>query len=154
MKTLLRTLPFLCAMVVLTATLIAGDAKHGLTTVDRAWAKAMIANDAAACAALYAEDAVLVLPGTGQIKGRKAIEAAYAGWMAQVKVLDARITHSEYRSAGDLSTGWGTWKVVSEPRAGGAAITETGSFTAVAAKKNGRWMYLSDHASADPAPSK
>lgn len=153
MKTL-RAIAPLCLVLLLATTLMAGDSKHGLMTIDRAWAKAMMANDPAACAALYAEDAVLVLPGTGPIRGRKAIEAAYAGWMTQVKVLDAAITQSEYRSAGNLSTGWGTWKVVSEPKGGGAPITETGSFTAVAAKKNGRWMYLSDHASADPAPSK
>jgi ketosteroid isomerase-like protein len=82
-------------------------AEHGLMTVDSAWVKAMLANDAEACAALYADDAVLVLPGTGPIKGRKAIAEAYAGWLKEFKVTDARLTDGEYRSAGTISSGWG-----------------------------------------------
>lgn len=127
---------------------------HGLMTVDKAWVKAMIANDPVACAALYAEDAVLVLPGTGAIRGRKAIAAAYAAWMKDVKVLDATIIDSHYASGGDVSGGWGAWRMTSVPRAGGEPATETGTWSAVAVKKDGVWMYASDHASADPAAPK
>ena len=128
--------------------------KHGLTTVDGAWVKAMLANDAAACAALYADDAVLVLPGSGAIKGKKAIADAYAGWLKDVKVTDAAVMDSHYRSAGHVSAGWGAWKVTTVPKAGGAPTTETGTWSAVAVEKDGAWKYVSDHASADPPPAK
>lgn len=156
MKKTLAVLSFVC-FAFAAASLFAEEshkAAHGLMTVDSAWTKAMIANDPVACAALYAEDAVLVLPGTGPITGRKAIAAAYTEWLKHVKVLDARITDSHYASSGDVSGGWGAWSVTSVPRAGGDPTTETGTWSAVAVRKDGVWRYASDHASADPAAPK
>jgi uncharacterized protein (TIGR02246 family) len=128
--------------------------RHGLMTLDGAWVKAMLAGDTAAVAALYADDAVLVLPGSGAIKGRKAISDAYAGWLKDTRVTEAVLTDTHYSSAGRISTGWGAWKMTTAPKAGGKATTETGTFSAVAAQqKDGSWKYVSDHASADPAPA-
>ena len=134
---------------------LAADAapKHGLMIVDSAWVKAMLANDAAACAALYADDAVLVLPGMGAIKGGKAIAEAYAGWLKDVKVTEAAVMDTHYRSSGHVSAGWGAFKITTVPKAGGAPTTEIGTWCAVAAQqKDGSWKYVSDHASDDPAP--
>lgn len=145
----------LVLLLVCALPLVAEDAaKHGLMSVDGAWVKAMKANDAAACAALYSDDAVLVLPGTGAIKGKKAIAEAYAGWLSTVKVTDATISDAHYRSAGSVSSGWGAWSVTTVPKAGGAAVTETGRWCAVAVEKDGVWRYASDQASADPAAAK
>jgi uncharacterized protein (TIGR02246 family) len=112
----------------------------------------MLAGDAAAAAALYADDAVLVLPGSPAIKGMKAITDAYAGWLKDVKVTDVVLSDTHYRTAGHLSAGWGQWKMTTMPKAGGAAKTETGTFLAAAAEKDGVWKYISDHAAADPEP--
>jgi uncharacterized protein (TIGR02246 family) len=138
-------------------TALAADAapKQGLVIVDSAWVKAMLANDAAACAALYADDAVLVLPGMGAIKGQKAIADAYAGWLKEVKVTEAAVMDTHYRSAGHVSAGWGAFKVTTVPKAGGAPTTEIGTWCAVAAQqKDGSWKYVADHAADDPAPAK
>lgn len=144
------------SVVLASGAALAADAapKHGLQTVDSAWVKAMLANDAAACAALYADDAVLVLPGSPAIKGKKAIAEAYAGWLKDVKVTDASVSDAHYRSAGKTSAGWGAWKMTTVPKAGGAATTETGRWCAVAAQqKDGSWKYVADQASSDPAAS-
>ncbi len=151
-KTLVGCL-LVCLALSAGAVLAADPApQHGLMTLDSAWVKAMLANDAAACAALYADDAVMVLPGSGAIKGKKAIADAYAGWLKDVKVTDAAVMDNHYRSAGHLSTGWGHWKVTTVPKAGGAPTTEVGTWCAVAEQKDGAWKYVSDHASADPPP--
>ena len=143
--------------VILFASLAAGVAMAadpvtptGAKAVDAAWTKAMLAGDAAAAAALYADDAVLVLPGSSAIKGKKAIAEAYEGWLKDVKVADIVLSDTHYRTAGHLSAGWGQWKMTTVPKAGGAAKTETGTFCAVAAEKDGVWKYVSDHASGDP----
>ncbi len=152
-KTLVACL-LACAAVA--TPLRAADAaapKHGLMTLDGAWVKAMLANDAAACAALYADDAVLVLPGSGALKGKKAIAEAYAGWLKDVKVTEAAVMDNQYRSAGHLSSGWGHWKITTVPKAGGAPTTEVGTWCAVAEQQGGAWKYVADHASADPAPA-
>ena len=146
---------FVCAALA-ASTLTAADAapKHGLMTVESAWLKAMLANDAASCADLYADDALLVLPGSGAIKGKKAIAEAYAGWLKSVKVTDAALMDTQYRSAGRVSAGWGRFKVTTAPKAGGAATTETGTWCAVATQqKDGAWKYAADHAADDPAPA-
>ena len=156
----MKKTPAVCvlACVALTAgAALAADAapKHGLETVDAAWVKAMLANDAAACAALYADDAVFVLPGMGAIKGKKAIADAYAGWLKEVKVTEAAVMDTHYRSAGHVSAGWGAFKVTTVPKAGGAPTTEIGTWCAVAAQqKDGSWKYVADHAADDPAPAK
>jgi len=130
-------------------------AKHGLQTLDAAWVKAMLANDAEACAALYADDAVLVLPGTPALKGKKAISEAYAGWLKDNKVTDASVSDAHYRSAGETSSGWGAYQVTTVPKAGGAPATEVGTWCAVAARqKDGSWKYVSDHAALDPPAKK
>lgn len=154
MRKVLAPLVILClAFVAIPAAAADAPHKQGLQHADSAWVKAMLANDADACAAVYADDAVLVLPGTGPIKGKKAIHDAYAGWLGQVHVTSAEITEAHYESSGNLSTGWGSWKVVTEPKGGGAATTETGTWCAVAMKKGGVWKYVADHAAANPAPA-
>ena len=154
MKRLVAILLLAGAVVAPTPLHASGPAGDGLHSVDQAWVKAMLSNDPAACAALYADDAVLVLPGTGAIRGKKAIHEAYAGWLKDVKVTDAAVTDAQYRSAGNVSSGWGAWKVTTVPKAGGTATTEIGTWTAVAMKKGGAWKYVADHASVDPAPTK
>ncbi len=155
MKRVLATCVLAC-LALAAGPLAAADAagaKHGLQTVDSAWVKAMLANDAAACANLYADDAVLVLPGSGAIKGKKAIAEAYAGWLKDVRVTEAAVMDTHYLSAGKVSSGWGAWKVTTVPKAGGKPTTEVGTWCAVAAETNGTWKYVADHASADPAPA-
>jgi uncharacterized protein (TIGR02246 family) len=145
--------------VVLFASLAAGVAlaadpapSAGSKGLDEAWTKAMLAGDAAAVTALYADDAVLVLPGSGAIQGKQAIADTYTGWLKDFKVTDIVLSSTHYRTAGNLSTGWGQWKMTSAPKAGGAAKTETGTFISAASAKDGVWKYISDHAAADPAP--
>ncbi|HEY3350428.1 MAG TPA: SgcJ/EcaC family oxidoreductase [Thermoanaerobaculia bacterium] len=148
---------FLACVALAAGPALAADEapRHGLMTLDSAWTKAMLANDAAACAALYADDAVLVLPGSGAIKGKKAIADAYAGWLKEVKVTEAAVMDNHYRSSGKVSAGWGAFKITTVPKAGGAPTTEVGRWCAVAAQqKDGSWKYVSDQASDDPAPAK
>ena len=146
---------FLCCGLVLAsaASLSASGPKAaGVLSVDQAFTKALLAGDAAALAALYTDDAVLVMPGSPAISGGKAIAATFAGWLQGTKVTAFTMTTTGHRTAGHLSTGWGTWTMTSAPKAGGAATTETGTFCEVAQEKEGVWRYISDHAAADPAP--
>jgi uncharacterized protein (TIGR02246 family) len=126
----------------------------GVKSLDAAWTKAMIAGDAAGVAALYADNAVLVLPGSPAIKGGKAIAEAIAGFLKDTKVTDFVMTDTHYRTSGHLSAGWGQWKMTTMPKAGGAAHTDTGTFSEVAFEEGGVWKYVSDHAAADPPLAK
>lgn len=140
---------FACAVVAASPAPAADGGARGL---DTAFTKAMLANDAAAVAACYADDAVLVLPGSPAIKGKKAITEAIEGFLKDLKVTDLVILDAHYRTAGHLSAGWGHFRMTTVPMAGGAAHTETGTFCEVAAEKDGVWKYISDHAADDPPP--
>lgn len=130
----------------------AGSKVVGVQSVDQAFTKALLAGDAAALASLYADDAVLVMPGSPAINGGKAIAETFTGWLKGTKVMAFTMTPTGHRTEGSLSTGWGTWTMTSAPRAGGAPTTETGTYSEVALKRDGVWRYVSDHAAADPTP--
>jgi uncharacterized protein (TIGR02246 family) len=121
--------------------------------IDAAWTKAMLAGDAAAVAALYADDAVLVMPGSSALKGHQAILENLTGFLAANKVSDVKLTDTHYRTSGKLAVGWGHYSMVITPKAGGAPMTDVGTYCEVAAEKDGAWKYVSDHAASDPPPA-
>jgi uncharacterized protein (TIGR02246 family) len=142
----------LAAVTVVTAPVLRA-ADDGARSLDAAFIKAVLAGDAAAAAACYADDAVLVLPGAAAIKGHKAILDALTELMTANTVTDFKLTDNHYRTAGKLSAGWGHYSMVMTPKAGGAAIKDVGTYADVAALRDGKWVYISDHTASDPAPA-
>jgi uncharacterized protein (TIGR02246 family) len=124
----------------------------GVKALDEAWTKAILANDLDAVVACYAPDAVLWGPGDPEAKGEKAIRDTYAGLLKDNTVKDAKLTDAHYHMVGKSSVGWGHFSLTMVPKAGGAPVTMTGRYTAVAVEKNGKWVYIADHASAEPPP--
>lgn len=130
----------------------AASPASGVKNLDAAWIKAVLAGDAAGLAALYADDAVLVMPGSPAARGSKAIGEAFAAFLKDTKVTEFVLMDSQYRTGGHLSAGWGRYKMTTVPKAGGAPTTETGTYCGVATEKDGVWKYVSDNAASDPAP--
>jgi len=125
----------------------------GAKSVDAAWMKAMKANDLEAVLACYASDAVAWLPGSPEASGEKAVRAAYEGLFAANTVQDVTMTDTHYKTSRSLSVGWGRFTLTLAPKAGGAPVSMTGRFTEAAERRGGRWVYVADHASAEPPPS-
>ena len=142
---------FLIAAYLLTASSFAQDS-GGASTVDAAWMNAMKANDLDGIVRCYAPDAVAWLPGLPMAKGEKAIRAAYEGLLSANTVKDVSISEPRYKTTGNLSVGWGGFTLTLVPKATGQPIAMTGRFTEVAEVRNNQWVYIVDHASADPAP--
>ena len=153
------TRKFLVSAVLLSCALAFGrpawgaEAKvTGAKAVDEAWAKAMIANDLDAVVACYAPDAVMWSPGEPEAKGEKAIRASYAALLKENTVKDAKLIDSQYQTVGKTSVGWGHYSLTLAPKAGGATVTMAGRFIDVAVEKDGKWVYIADHGSAEPPP--
>jgi uncharacterized protein (TIGR02246 family) len=127
-------------------------AQEGLAAVDQAWTKAMLAQDAAAVAALYAPDAVMYPPDAMEVKGRDAIRKEYEQLLSTYRVQDATLTPGGYETHGDTSAGWGRFRLTLVPKAGGEPVTMEGRYTAVGKKTGGKWHYIADHASAPLPP--
>ena len=141
-------LALFCSMSFATVT----GASDGAQGVDEAWRKAITANDLNAVIAVYAEDAVMWLPNAPEAKGREAIRKSYADLLAANTVTGATLANTHYQTSEDLSVGWGNFTLTLSPKAGGDSITLSGRFSVVARKEGGTWVYVVDHASADPAP--
>ena len=113
----------------------------------------MNGNDIEAVMKLYAADAVTWFPGGPESRGTQAIRAGYEGLMSGNTVKDASISNAVYRTVGKSSVAWGNFSFTLVPKAGGNPTTLKGRYTEVAEKRNGRWVLIVDHASADPPPA-
>jgi len=125
-------------------------AESGARSVDLSWAKAMKANDLDAVLKTYANDAVAWLPQAAEARGATAIRAAYEGLLSANTVQDAVLSETHYKTTGKVSVGWGKFSLTLLPKSGGAPVVMSGRYTDVAERRGGRWVYVVDHASADP----
>ena len=151
-RALSAVLPLCCMFAASTAFSADLPKANGVRALDQAWTKAVLAGDAATLAAMYADDAVLAMPGAPAARGSKAIAEFFAAWLKDNKVTEFTLSASHYRIGGHLSAGWGNYKMTAVPKAGGAPTTETGTYCGVAVEKDGVWKYVSDNAAADPTP--
>lgn len=117
------------------------------------WLAGFKAGNAEAVSACYAEDAVLWLSGVPMAKGRDAIREAYAGFLSGVTIKDASLSLIDERVVGDTRVGWGTYSITLVDKASKAESVVTGRYTDIQEKVDGRWLYIVDHASDDPAPA-
>jgi uncharacterized protein (TIGR02246 family) len=140
----------LVLLLAFASTSHAADLK-GVTQVEDAWRTAMLANDVDAIVRLYASDATLWIGGTPRLDGTDAIRATYTAWLGANTIKDVAFTNRKAQTAGDLSAGWGEYTITLVPKSGGDAETHSGRFSDVAAKRNGKWLYIVDHASDQPA---
>jgi uncharacterized protein (TIGR02246 family) len=149
MKTLITGV----VVLVLVACSSSSQASDPPEAADQAWKKAMVAGDIDALVACYASDAIGWFPDTPPAKGKDAIRQAFAGMLKNNTIaVDLTNTHY-YECRNDMALGWGEYTITVTPKAGGNPITATGRFSEVLRKERGKWVYVMDHASPNPAPS-
>ena len=123
----------------------------GAQSVDSSWIKAMKANDLEAVLKTYAPDAVAWLPQVKEARGEKAIRSAYEGLLSANTVKEVVLSETGYRTMGKVSAGWGRFCLTLAPKSGGSPVVMVGRYTDIAEIRGGRWVYIVDHASAEPA---
>ena len=126
-------------------------AETGAQALDSQWVKAMKANDLESVLKTYAPDAVLWLPQTKEARGDKAIRATFEGMLSANTVKEVILSETGYRTMGKVSVGWGRFSLTLAPKSGGSPVVMTGRYTDIAEQRGGRWVYVVDHASAEPA---
>lgn len=128
---------------------------HAAATADEAairaqttsWEKAYNGGDAKGVAAQYADDALLLPPGTAGVSGKPAILEFFTKDIAASKAAGAVFVVNPKTDVGvSGNLGWesGTYKVTMK-----GATVETGKFLSVSRKKDGKWHYLRDTWNAD-----
>ena len=137
--------------LIVTFSLPCRAAETGAQAVDSSWIKAMKANDLEAVLKTYAADAVVWLPQVKEARGEKEIRSAFEGLLSANTVKEVVLSETGYRTMGQVSVGWGRFSLTLAPKSGGSPVVMTGRFTEIAERKGGRWVYIVDHASAEPA---
>ena len=110
--------------------------------VDR-WQKLVKAKDAAAIAALYAEDGAVMPPNAPIGKGRASIQQTWASMM-RTPGFDLTITPEQIlvSSSGDMALDRGTYSLKVAPE--GTTQTDTGKYVVVWRKIGGEWKAAAD----------
>ena len=85
----------------------ATDLRAQIEQADKAWQTAYNGGDAAALAALYAEDAIVMAPGGEAVSGRAAIQAMFATDIARGS--KNALTTREVFGGGDYAIAVGGW---------------------------------------------
>lgn len=130
----------------------AADTKDFADSVGAAWVKAVKANDVDALVKLYADDAVAWFPDEAEHKGVVAIREAYKNLLDAFTVVDAALTNSHHVGDANHRSNWGNFTLTLKQKSDGKVMPMTGRYTDVQEKRNGHWVYVADHASADPPP--
>jgi len=127
-----------------------------IKAVNVAWNTDYNAGDGAAVAALYAEDAVLSVPGVPPMRGKEAINAYYlkdapSALAAGITVADDPV--SDVGQSVDLAWQWGTYR--NTDKAG--TVVESGKYLTVFERRGGKWKIVRDMWNSDtpaaPAPA-
>ena len=100
-----------------------------IETVNREIGKAFSRGDAAAIAAFYTDDAVVMPPNSKMIKGRKAIEEFWKGAMG-MGVRSIQLDTLDVQSGTDLAYEIGNATMIIQPQ-GGKAATDTVKYVVV-----------------------
>ena len=114
-----------------------------IRSINPAWFKAYNAGDAEAVAALYADDAVLNIPGVPATRGRTAIREALAKDIAGS--VAGGLTNipgpsPEFGVSGDLGWEWSTYSVTDKS----GSTVDRGKYVTVYARKEGKWLIIRD----------
>ncbi|NIM69577.1 MAG: DUF4440 domain-containing protein [Xanthomonadales bacterium] len=121
---------------------------EGLKAMREAWNAGFDAGDAAAVAAVYAENGALMPPNAGMVQGREAIEAFWDDFLAMGG--GAVITDIDANAGGDVGYKVGTYALTS---ADGEPLDE-GKYIEVWHHADGRWQMVYDIWNSDrPAPA-
>ena len=127
------------AAIFLAVPALAQD-KATIQSLSDQFAKAFNAGDAAAIAALYTEDAIILPPGGEMMKGKSAIQAFWKGATEQLG--DGKLTTVDVKPLGnEAAREFGTFTF----RTKGAQPQEiTGKYVVVWEKVGGDWKLATD----------
>ena len=137
----------------------AGD-EAAIAKIRTAYQTAVMTQDAAAIAKLYAADGAELAPNAPAATGRAAIEKFHKDFAQQFMVHGMTITSQKTQVAGAIAYDVGTYKQQLMPMKGGNIIDDHGKYVVLLKKEGGNWVvthaiYNSDlPVPAPPAPAK
>lgn len=122
-----------------------------LGQMNRDFAKALVAKDAAAAANLYAEDASLLPPNEPMVTGRANIQKYWQGGI-DAGIIEASVHTIDAKSDGDLGYEIGRFELKIKDTAGNIII-DKGKYTELLKRDStGKWISIYGMWNSDAAP--
>ncbi|MEO5590819.1 MAG: SgcJ/EcaC family oxidoreductase [Gemmatimonadaceae bacterium] len=139
------------ATATIPAAVSAAADDSAIRAINKTWFASHNAGDAAGVAAMYADDAVVMAPGSPMARGGSAIKALFdseIGAMTQAGLTETQGT-GDFSVSGDMGWESNTYAVVDKA----GKTVETGKYLTVFAKKDGKWSIIRDTWNSDaPLP--
>jgi uncharacterized protein (TIGR02246 family) len=123
-----------------------------IKAVNIAWNKDYNAGDAAAVAALYADDAVLSVPGVPPMRGKEAINAYYLKDVPSARAAGITVADGAASDVGqsiDVAWQWGTYSNTDKT----GQVVESGKYLTIFERRGGKWMIVRDMWNSDRPPA-
>ncbi len=131
---------FLCVALLAISSPAFGQADAAIRAGSQQWAAAWNAGDAAALAALYAADAVVMAPGSEPAEGLKAIEEHYRSSLEEAAGSENKIKTLEVMAAGDWAVEVGSFVT----NAADGSHLDHGRYIALWKKVDNKWKLYRD----------
>jgi uncharacterized protein (TIGR02246 family) len=120
----------------------AGLARKAIAAANLKFGEAVRQGNAAAVGALYAEDAILLPPGSEMITGRVGIQEFWQGGL-KMGIKDAVLTSVDVTAYGNTAVEIGTYALKIQPE-GQAAVEDHGKYVVIWKKAEGAWKLSVD----------
>lgn len=116
--------------------------------LDQRFVEALNSGDVEAIAACYwnSPEAVTFPPDMMEARGQEAIRSGFQQMFTTMPGARIELTETHQIPAGDMVMGWGLWRLTMNGP-DGKPMEVSGRFTDVKAERDGKWVYLVDHAS-------
>ncbi|MFZ0745911.1 MAG: SgcJ/EcaC family oxidoreductase [Terracidiphilus sp.] len=128
-----------------------------ISDLEAQWSKDYAARDAGKIAAYYADDAVLMTPGSEATSGKDAIASSMKEVFAKDPAFSLQFKTSkvDVAKSGDVGYSWGTYQLTMSNPAGKGTVNDHGSYVTVYRKEaDGSWKAVEDIATtAVPPPA-
>ena len=148
-----RVLAFVLLIIVLTGCQQAPTGPQPLTDADREQhaaleetiRQAFLASDAAAVAALYAEDAILSPPGSEMVRGKENIHEWLSNFFKVAKITEFTLTPVELSGENDWAYAVGTFSMKIVFQGSDTPVSDRGKYLDVRRKQaDGSWKFVAD----------
>jgi len=125
--------------------------EQAIRAINPAWFKAYNAHDVEGVVSLYADDAMVNVPGSPPSRGKAAIRQGYTKEMADFAAAGLTQTSGpgEFRVSGDLGYEANTFTVTDKA----GKTVDKGKYVSVFARKDGKWVIIQDIWNSDTAPA-
>ncbi len=116
--------------------------------------QAFLANDVAAVAALYAEDAILSPPGSEMVWGKENIREWYSNFFKMTKITEFSLSPAKLSGENDWAYAVGRFSMKIVFQGSDTPVSDTGKYLDVRRKQaDGSWKFVADTWNSDQPPS-